>query len=309
MSTEAVHPAEPIVQAIVRGLVLPERTPLQTTPAALGLPFEEVRFETVDGISLAGWYIPAAVGNDNGHIVVSNHFGPANRAGYPGHLEGFNSSSNIEVDFMPLFKAVHEAGYSQLVYDLRNHGESGAARGGVSGSGYFEWPDVLASLAYVRSRPDTRDKTIQLRSYCMGCNATFHAMQRDPAAFEGVASLVAIQPLVGRTAVTKMLALSGVPDAMGRLEAVLMELGDQRVDDHDVRPVAAAVNVPVMFVQVRNDLVSSADDIQAMHDNVQVADKTVFWIEDTPVRHHGYTHFSTHPSALIEWLDAHRTAQ
>lgn len=308
MPTDAPHPAEPIVQAIVRGLALPERTPLQTTPAAVELAYEDVAFETADGITLSGWYIPAAEGNDNGNVVVRNHFGPANRAGYPGHLEGYNASSNIEVDFLPLFKAVHDAGYSQLVYDLRNHGESGTARGGVSGSGYFEWPDVLASLAYVRSRPDAHGKTIQLRSYCMGCNATFHAMQRDPAAFEGVASLVAIQPLVGRTAVSKMLALSGVPDALGRLEDVLAELGDQQVDDHDVRPVAAAVNVPVMFVQVRDDLISSADDIQAMHDNVPVTDKSIFWIDGTPVRHHGYTRFSTDPSVLIQWLDAHRTA-
>ncbi|MEL6346426.1 MAG: alpha/beta hydrolase [Myxococcota bacterium] len=289
------------IEALARGLVFPQRTPILRRPDDVGLAYEDVFFPAIDGVTLEGWFIPA----DSDRLVICNHFGPANRQGYPGHLEGFPASNGVSVDFLPKYKALHDAGYNVLAYDLRNHGMSASWGGGISGSGIYEWRDVLGSLRYARARPDTAGMQIHLHSLCMGCNGTFIAMQRQPEAFAGVASLIAIQPLVGATLIRNACAMVGIPDGVAQLDPVLQRLGSQRVSDHDVRPFAEAVCVPTLVLQVRQDMNSSEADVQEIFDRIPVADKDIHWIEDTPIRHHGYTYFSEHPERMVAWYDAH----
>lgn len=84
--------------------------------------------------------------------------------------------------------AENHAGYHVLTYDLRNHGLSGAANGGLTSSGIFEARDVVGSLTYARSRPDTRDMAIGLFSRCLGASSTFSAMTQFPDASTGCAA-------------------------------------------------------------------------------------------------------------------------
>jgi hypothetical protein len=44
---------------------------------------------------------------------------PGNRYGYPGHLPEFGGLGGFEVNFLPEYKALHDAGYNVLAYDLR----------------------------------------------------------------------------------------------------------------------------------------------------------------------------------------------
>jgi pimeloyl-ACP methyl ester carboxylesterase len=41
------------------------------------------------------------------------------------------SGNGFEVNLVPDYKILHDAGYNVLAYDLRNHGLSSAANGGV----------------------------------------------------------------------------------------------------------------------------------------------------------------------------------
>jgi uncharacterized protein len=68
------------------------------------------------------------------------------------------------VDLVPDDKILHDAGSNVLAYDLRNHGLSSEANGGVCTSGVTESRDVVGSLPYARTRSDTRDMAI-------GCSA------------------------------------------------------------------------------------------------------------------------------------------
>ena len=68
---------------------------------------------------------------------------------------------------------------------------------GVSGVGYFEWQDVLASLEYVKARKETANMEVSLQSLCMGANATLLAMKKQPDAFKNNKSWIIIQPLNG----------------------------------------------------------------------------------------------------------------
>lgn len=94
------------------------RTPILRRPDELGLAYEDVFFPSMDGVTLEGWFIPAA----SDRLVICNHFMPGNRYGYPGHLEPWTNAGGFEVNFLPQYKALHDAGYNVLTYDLRFQG-------------------------------------------------------------------------------------------------------------------------------------------------------------------------------------------
>jgi hypothetical protein len=47
------------------------------------MEYEDVFFPPLDGVALDSGFIPA----DSDRLVISNHFPPGNRYGFPGHLE------------------------------------------------------------------------------------------------------------------------------------------------------------------------------------------------------------------------------
>jgi hypothetical protein len=132
-------------------MAIPICAPVLRRPGEVGLEFEEVFFSSMDGVPLEGWFIPA----DSDKLVIHNHFLPGNRYGYPGHLPEFGGLGGFEVNFLPEYKALHDAGYNILCYDIRNHGLSGSGNGDTVGIGLLEYRDVIGSVRYAKSRPDT----------------------------------------------------------------------------------------------------------------------------------------------------------
>ena len=63
-----------------------------------------------------------------------------------------SSGNGFEVNLVPDYKILHDAGYNVLAYDLRNFGLSGAANGGIASGGIFEARDV-ARLAGLCAQP------------------------------------------------------------------------------------------------------------------------------------------------------------
>lgn len=288
---------------LAQGLSVPPRTPILRTPEEYGMEYEEISFTTADGVKIEGWFMPA----DSNKIVISNHFSPANRYGFAGHQEPFTYAGGFEVNFLPRYKALHDAGYNVLAYDLRCHGKSEAGEKGITGVGYFEWQEVLASLKYVRERTETSDMDISLMSMCMGANATLNAMEKDPSAFEGVKSLLAIAPLKGRTTIERNCEHMGIDTKEGveAFEPIYEGITGLKVGDHNIIPKAAHIRIPTFYLQVRNDMNSRWTDVQEMYDKTPVEDKKIFYVEETPWRFHGYTYFSEHPEQMLEWFDAH----
>src|SRR5437667_8628 len=140
--------------------------------------------------SSTGSFVSARVACSRKRIIANHPLG-FSRSGIPTHLQPWHgdwaaSGNGFEVDLVPDYKILHDAGYNVLAYDLRNHGMSSAANGGVTTHGFTEGRDVVGSLEYVRTRPDTRDMIIGLFSRCMGGVSTFAAMTRFPEAFDGV---------------------------------------------------------------------------------------------------------------------------
>ena len=297
------HQTTEILRSLALNLARPVRTPILRTPDAYGLEYEEVCFPAADGLELRGWFIP---GRSNA-LVIHNHFSPASRYGFPGHMKNFEASGGFEVNFLPKYRALHDAGYSVLSYDMRNHGQSDASPDGICGVGYWEWQDIIGSLRFARSWEKTAGMTISLQSMCMGANATLRAMEKQPEAFTDVRCWILIQPLHGQTCIERSCEAMGI-DVEAGLKAfapINEALTGLTFADHDMRPLIAHVKIPTLMLQVRQDMVSRASDIQELFDMLDVDDKDLIWVEDTPWRFHGYTHFSDHPERMIAWYDTH----
>ena len=185
--------------------------------------------------------------------------------------------------------------------------ESEGGEKGITGVGYYEWQEVLASIDYIKNRPDTADDDISLMSMCMGANATFNAIEKAPEAFADIKSLIAIAPLKGRTTIERNCEHMQIPveEGVEAFDPIYNGITGLHVADHNIIPKAEHINIPVFYLQVRNDMNSRWTDVQEMFDRSPVDDKKIYYIEETPWRFKGYTFFSEHPEQMIEWFDAH----
>jgi len=284
---------------------VPARSPVLGSPRQEGLEYEDVTFPSSDGVPLEGWFVPA-VGSDR--LVIANHPMGFSRSGLPTHLEPWRSvwqgSGNaVQVDFLPDYRLLHDAGYSVLAYDLRNHGLSGAANGGLSSSGIFEARDVVGALEYVRSRPDTRDSAVGLFSRCLGASSTFAAMTRFPEAFHGVRCLVAAQPVTARNIIERRLVSMGLHGRVDDVERRIVLLTGIGFAERSPREWARNVRVPTFLYQVRDDVLTHPEDVQAMFDNIPVRDKQLLWVDGTTARWDGYLEFQRRPGPVLGWFD------
>src|SRR4051812_35587753 len=105
-------------------MVKAARNPAQRTPASVGLTkFEEVSFKASDGVDLRGWFIPGKDVTGRGPVVIWIHGWMWNRIG---NVAGKVPFVDRDVDFLPTTRALHDAGYHVLMFDLSNHGDSGS---------------------------------------------------------------------------------------------------------------------------------------------------------------------------------------
>ena len=67
-------------------MIKPGKSPVFNSPDDFGLDYEDVTFQTSDGVSLSGWLIKG--GRDK--VIIQSHFGvQCSRAGYTPEGQGF----------------------------------------------------------------------------------------------------------------------------------------------------------------------------------------------------------------------------
>ncbi|EHK42502.1 hypothetical protein TRIATDRAFT_34819 [Trichoderma atroviride IMI 206040] len=228
-----------------------------------------------------------------------------NRYGYPGHLEEFGGFGGFEVNFLPDYKALHDAGYNVICYDLRNHGISDQGSGGMCGAlGYYEARDVVGSLIYARSRSDTKDNTIGLLSRCMGGNATIHAMSHFPEHFNDIKAMVLLQAVSGHAFVEKGAINAGldVDETVKAFDMRIHDITGFYLKELSPIPLVKNVTVPTLFAQVRKDALIDTKDTQEIFDALSSKEKQLTWIEDSTRRFDGYNYFAKKPAELVEWF-------
>lgn len=295
------------LRRFVDGFSSPPRSPVLHWPFEHDLEYEDVTFLAHDGVPIEAWFIPAP---GSRKLIIANHPLGFTRSGIPTHLEPWHaawapSGNGFEVDLVPDYKILHDAGYNVLAYDLRNHGLSSAANGGFITHGFTESRDVIGSLEYARTRPDTRDMIIGLFSRCMGGVSTFAAMTRFPAAFDGVRCLVSPQPITPRYIAQRRLAVIGLGDQLDQFNILLRLRTSIGLERRIPQEWAKNVRVPTFLYQVRGDTLTDPSDVQTMYDNIPMVDKKLQWIEATTARWDGYLEFQRRPKPMLEWFDQH----
>lgn len=129
--------------------------PYTLTPFELGVPAEEVRFRSDDGVDLAGWWMddPAAAVSV---ICVHGHRG--NKA-----------------DMLGIGTGLLRAGHSVFMFDFRGNGDSGD---GPQSLAHHEQRDLRAAIDWVaQARPGTR---IAVVAYSMGAATAILTAAGDP---------------------------------------------------------------------------------------------------------------------------------
>jgi dienelactone hydrolase len=135
----------------------PTRVPVVGSPADLGMAnYEDVTLSAAEGITLRGWYIPSR----NGAAIIAVHGADANRSQMLGHA-----------------RALAQAGYGVLLFDLRADGESDGTLFPVTDA----TSDVSAALAYLRSRQEIDPGRIGAVGLSLGAEVLLQAAAGDPS--------------------------------------------------------------------------------------------------------------------------------
>ena len=233
-------------------LIYPARSyPVETPDNYDMAGWEDVRFSTVDGLTLAGWFVPPAPDSGGATIIYVHGF-----AGNRGEM-------------LPQAALMTTQGYGALLIDLRNCGDS---EGTQTTLGFREPLDVAAAVEYLQTRPEVDADRIALVGVSLGAAASIRAAAVTPqvrgvvaeSAFsslqdnveEGVRRLVGLPPfpfaplvvfLAARALGQNMNAVRPVDD-VGRIapRALLLIHGsdDHLIDVGNSRRLFAAAGAP-----------------------------------------------------------------
>ncbi len=123
-----------LLESLERQFIFFPMSQVEGTPADLRIPFDDVYFDTGDGYTLNGWFVPAPFGDaatDKGNADITLLWFHGN-AGNIGH----------RLDDLALFH--HLLGVNVFIFDYRGYGNS---QGKPSERGVYE--DSRAALAYL----------------------------------------------------------------------------------------------------------------------------------------------------------------
>lgn len=249
---------------LTRLMMLPLRGPLSRTPAAEGMPFEDVTFAATDGVPLRGWFVPAAAAAGAGTerarrpTVVIVHGWLWNRLG---NVAGRVPFRDRDVDLMVPAKALHAHGFNVLMMDVSNHGESG--RRFPTTYGPWESRDLVGAVNWLRARPDVDGDRLGILGLSMGgATALYAAPECQP-----IKAILAIQPatvsVFNRNFVRT--ELGGMPGAEWGVEMLHKLLRAPLPSRHDPSvPARRLRDTVVQYVQGTGDPWGTMEDVEKM---------------------------------------------
>lgn len=131
-------------------------------PGHLGLEYRDVSFVSEDGVTLVGWWIPAA---GSTRTIICLH--------------GYAGSCDPDLKYAP---ELHKAGYNLLYFDFRAHGRSW---GKITSIGALEVEDCRAAIKYALEQGST---AIGLIGFSMGGRVALLTTAQHPQGVQAVIS-------------------------------------------------------------------------------------------------------------------------
>src|SRR5580704_8851844 len=103
----------------------------------------------------------------------------------------------------------------------------------------------------------------------------------------------------------RRLEVLGISDRLDDFDLLLRLRTGIGLDRRVPQEWAKSVHIPGFLYQVHDDILTLPDDVQAMYDNIPVAEKKLQWIEGTKARWDGYMEFQRRPEPMLAWFDSH----
>ena len=281
-------------------MIKPGNAPVFNNPSEFQLDYESVVFEASDGVTLSGWLIKG--GTDK--VIVQSHFGvQSSKAGYTPKGKGMMKMWETDIAYLKHAQYLVSKGYSVLMYDFRNHGESGPGTCPWVTWGPDEHKDVIAAVDFIANHPTYANCEIGLLSICMGAAASTYAFgaERGLKNYPQIKAMVAIQPLLYPDFVKAL----GLPAFLGRR---VSKLNTKRTGMDLVAtsfmPHVKDILVPTRVVQNSNDPYLNAEAIEAYYDQLQV-EKDMVWLDLEKKRAAGYDYLTKHPAEILDFFDTY----
>jgi pimeloyl-ACP methyl ester carboxylesterase len=193
------------------------------TPDAVGLSVADVEFTSSDGILLRGWWNP---GSEEMPVIIFVH--------------GLNRS---RVELLERGAESNRRGYGVLLFDLRNHGESGKAYTTI---GILESRDVCAASQAVKDKAGSRPQV--LWGVSMGASSAILAAKACPgfAAIISDSSFLSFRETVAHH-LKLIFRLPAFPIANLIVAITGMRIGFN-ADDGDVEAAIREIDRPILFI-------------------------------------------------------------
>ena len=241
-------------------------------PARYDLDYEDVTFEAADGVTLSGWLIKG----DSSRVIVQSHFGvQCSRSGYRPHglLKGYDK----DIEFLRQAQYLNQAGYTVLMYDFRNHGNSGEGAVPFITWGEEEGKDVIAAVNFITNHSEYGGAEIGLLSICMGQGASIHAFGRDNGLkqYPNLKTMISVQPMDYGCFVNAL----GLPKFLARSTGKAIEKKTGRdFNANSWRPFVKDVSIPTLVIQNRNDGYLDEAFVNGFYEDL-VVEKEMLWID------------------------------
>jgi pimeloyl-ACP methyl ester carboxylesterase len=213
------------------------------TPATVGLPYEEVWFETADGVKLSGWFVP--------HHQTQDGASDSSRKVI---LFFHGNAGNISHRLWSL-ELFHRLGLSTLIIDYRGYGQSQGSPGEQG-----TYLDAEAAWRYlVADRQIPPDRIIVFGESLGGAVAAYLAQTHSPQALILFSTFTSV-PDMGAQAYpflpVRLLARVKY-DTLARLPEIHCPVllvhspGDEVVPYSHGQRLFAAANAPKEFLEIR----------------------------------------------------------
>ncbi|MCG8607575.1 alpha/beta hydrolase, partial [bacterium] len=132
-------------------MIKPHQSPVFDNPKNFGLDYHDVTFIAADGITLSGWLIKGSEDN----VIIQSHFGVhCCRSGFTLQGKGLVKGFPQDIHFLNQAKYLNVAGYTVLMYDFRNHGNSELGTNPWVTWGLEESKDVIAAVDFISKHSD-----------------------------------------------------------------------------------------------------------------------------------------------------------
>lgn len=240
-------------------MVKPPRFIGDWTPKDLGFEYEDVSFETEDGLKLSGWWIP----NGSDKTVIPLH--------------GYTRSRWDDVYMRPTIEFLLGEGYNVLTFDFRAHGRSG---GKYTTVGDSEIADVRAAVKWLVETHPENAKRIGLVGFSMGGMLTIRSL----AEVNGVCCGVADSPpmYLDKSGARGLKYFARLPEWLYVFVNPFTKLFSGGKELHPIE-YADSVRKPLLLIAGEKDPLVEVEEVREFYErNRRINPDVELWVTDAP---------------------------